>query len=204
MLDLKTFCKKIEPFVVYYKRLVNSYNNTMYNILEKEIKLFLPQVQRKQKHGIITTLMSSFIGLTYEGISSFFHHKWNNALHEAVDAMDNKVNIQCNKLMQLKNSMLMYGVYNAKTLEKFINTVHDIHNTTSSHERLFAGEHSPSILWTLYAHSFGLHHYSTNSLLYLRIIQGKYIALYRELITKLHVYASAIRILAKDTYQILC
>ena len=36
----------------------------------------------------------------------------------------------------------MYGVYNAKTVEKLINTVHDIHNTTSSHERLFAGEHS--------------------------------------------------------------
>ena len=24
MLDLKTFCKKIEPFVVYYKRLIKS------------------------------------------------------------------------------------------------------------------------------------------------------------------------------------
>ena len=24
MLDLKTFCKKIEPFVVYYRRLINS------------------------------------------------------------------------------------------------------------------------------------------------------------------------------------
>ena len=44
-LDLKTFCKKIEPFVIYYKRLINSYNNTTQSILEKEIKLFLPQVQ---------------------------------------------------------------------------------------------------------------------------------------------------------------
>ena len=31
--------------------------------------------------------------------------------------MDNKANIQCNKLMQLENLMLMYGVYNAETLE---------------------------------------------------------------------------------------
>ena len=75
MLDLKTFCKKIEPFVVYYRRLINSYNNTTHNILEKEIKLLLPQVKRKQKCGIITTLVSSFIGLAYEGISSFLHHK---------------------------------------------------------------------------------------------------------------------------------
>ena len=57
MLDLKTFCKKIEPFVIYYRRLTNSYNNTTHNILQKEIKLLLPQVQRKQKHGIITTLV---------------------------------------------------------------------------------------------------------------------------------------------------
>ena len=111
--------------------------------------------------------------------------------------MDNKANIQYNKLMKLESTMLMYGVYNAETLEKLINTVHNIHNTTSSHERLFTGEHSPSIFWTLYAHSLGLQHYSTNSLLYLRIIQDKYIALYRELITQLHTYASAIRILVK-------
>ena len=111
--------------------------------------------------------------------------------------MDDKPNIQCNKLMKLENLMLMYGVYNAKTLEKLINTVHNIHNTTSSHERLFGSEHSPSIFQTLYAHSLGLQHYSTNSLLYLRIILDKYIALYRELITQLHTYASSFRILPK-------
>ena len=77
MLDLRTFCKKIEPFVVYYKRLIKSYNNTVHNILENEINLLLPQIPRKQKHGIITTLMSSFIGLAYEGISSFLHHRQN-------------------------------------------------------------------------------------------------------------------------------
>ena len=64
--------------------------------------------------------------------------------------MDAKANIHHNKLMKLENSMLMYGVYNAETLEKLINTVHDIQNTTSSHEILFAGEHSPSIFQTLY------------------------------------------------------
>ena len=83
-------------------------------------------------------LISSFIGLAYEGISSFLHHKWNKALHKAVRIHGNKATIQCNKLMQLENSMLMYGIYNAETLEKLITTVHNIHNTTSSHERLFA------------------------------------------------------------------
>ena len=44
--------------------------------------------------------------------------------------MDNKANIQYNKLMQLENSMLMYNIYNAETLEKLFTTVHNIHNTT--------------------------------------------------------------------------
>ena len=142
-------------------------------------------------------LVTSFIGLAYEGISSFLHNRQNKALHKAVNAMDSKANIQHNKLMQLENSMLMYGVYNMETLEKLINTVHNIHNTTSSHERLFTAQHSPSIFRTLYVHSLGLHHYSINSLLYLRTIMDKYIALYRELIIQLCIYASAIRILAK-------
>ena len=115
-LDLKTCCKKIEPFVIYYKRLVKSYNNTMHNILENEINLLLPQIPRKQKHGIITTLVYSFIGLAYKSISSFLHHRQSTALHIAINARDNKANIQHNELMQLENSMLMHGVYNAETL----------------------------------------------------------------------------------------
>ena len=75
MLDLMTFCKKIEPFVLYYKRLIKSYNNMAHNILENEKKLILPQIPNILKHGIITILVSSFIGLAYEGISSFLHHK---------------------------------------------------------------------------------------------------------------------------------
>ena len=77
----------------------------------------------------------------------------------------------------------MYGVYNAETLEKLIWTVHNIHNTTTLHEKLFMGQHSPSVFKTLYALSLGLCHYSINSLLYLKTIQDKYIALYRELIS---------------------
>ena len=105
--------------------MIKSYNNTAHNILENEINLILPKSPRKQKCGIITTLVSSFTGLAYEGISSFLHHKQNKALHKAVKAMDNKATIQCNKLMQLENSMLMYDIYNAETLEKLINTVHN-------------------------------------------------------------------------------
>ena len=70
------------------------------------------------------------------------------------------------KLMQLENSMLIYGIYNRETFQKLINTVHNIHNTTSLHERLFAGQQSSLTLRSLYANSLGIHHYSINSLLY--------------------------------------
>ena len=99
--------------------------------------------------------------------------------------------------MKLDDTILMYGIYNAETLEKLIKTVHEIHNKTSSHEKLFAGKHNHSVFRMLYAHSLGLQHYSTNSLLYLRITQDKYISMYRELITQLCAYVSGIRILVK-------
>ena len=185
LLDQLAFCKKIEPYVFHYKRQIKSYNNTAHNILKNVIDLILPQIPRKQKGGIITTIVSSFIGLAYEGISSFLHHKWSKTLHKAVEAMDSKTTIQHNKLIQLENPMLMYDIYNAEILEKLINTVHHIHNTTSFHERLFAGQQSPLTFRLLYAKALGLQHYSISSLLYLRMVQDKYISLSKELITKL-------------------
>ena len=164
--------------------------------MQYDIRLLLPQVSR-QKCGIITTLVSSFIGLAYEGISSFLQQKYENALHKAVNAINNQVNIQHNKLMKLDDTMLMYGVYNAETLEKLIRTVHEINNATSLHEKLFAGKHDHSLCRILYTDALGMQQYATNSLFFLRIIQDKYISLYRELITQLCTYVSASRILAK-------
>ena len=82
-------------------------------------------------------------------------------------------------------------------LEKLFNTVHHIHNTTSSHERLFAGQQSSLTLRSLYVNALGLPHCSINLLIYLRTGQDKYIVLYRELITQLHIYTTSIQILAK-------
>ena len=134
-----------------------------------------------KKQGIITTLVSDFIGLAYEGMSSFLQQKCKNALHKAVNAANNQANVQCNKLMKLDDTMLMYGIYNAETLEKLIKTVHEIDNVTSSHEKLFAGEHDHSLFRILYTDALGVQQYATNSLLFLRIIQDKYILLYSEL-----------------------
>ena len=100
--------------------------------------------------------------------------------------MDDQVNIQHNQSMKLDDTMLMYGMYNAEMLEKLINTVHEVHNATSSHEKLFAGEHNHSLFRMFYTDALCIQQYATNSLLFLRIIQDKYISLYRKLITQLH------------------
>ena len=79
--------------------------------------------------------------------------------------MNNEVDMQHNKLLKLDNTMLMYGIYNADTLEKLINTVHEIHNVTS-HEKLFAGEHNTAIFRLLYMDALDIQQYAFNSLLF--------------------------------------
>ena len=45
--------------------------------------------------------------------------------------MENKVDLQCNKIFHLEDSMVMCGVYNSDTLEDVLNTVHILHNRTT-------------------------------------------------------------------------
>ena len=145
-------------------------------------------------------LVSSFIGLAYEGISSFLQWKHRNILYKAVIAMSNQANIQCNKLMKLDNTMLMYGIYNVETLEKLINTVHEIHDVTSHMKKYLQGNITHLCSGCLYTNALSIQQYAINSLLFLRIIQDKYKSQYRELITQLRIYVSAIRCLQKDIY----
>ena len=177
--ELKTYCNKIKSFVLHYSNLIKSYNNTVYNILENKIKPLLSWTSR-QKCGIVTTLVSGFVGLAYEEISSFLQRKCEDALQKVVLAMNNEADIHHNKLLKLDNTMLMYGIYNADTLEKLLNTVQEIHNVTSSHEKLFAGDHNPAVFMLLYTNALGVQQYAFNSLLFLRVVQDKYISLYRE------------------------
>ena len=58
----------------FYKQQIKSLNETGHHILKNEVDLILPQFPtiRKEKRDIITLLISGFIGLAYEGISSFY------------------------------------------------------------------------------------------------------------------------------------
>ena len=96
--------------------------------------------------------MSVFIGLAYEGISSFLHNRMHKALHKAVKVINRQTTTQSNKLMHLENFMVMYGVYSGvETLENLINTVHCMHNSTTEIERIFAGELNAPCTWYINA-----------------------------------------------------
>ena len=63
---------------------------------------------------------------------------------------------------------------------------------------LFAGQTSAAYKAYSQMHgASGIQHYTVNSMLCLCTIKDKYVAIYNELILQLHIYAKAVRILAK-------
>ena len=66
---------------------IKALNIMALHLLKNEVDLILPKFYgQKSKRGIFGTLISGYIGLAFEGISNFLHHKRHNALHKAVKA----------------------------------------------------------------------------------------------------------------------
>ena len=109
--------------------------------------------------------------------------------------MNQKANIERNRVFHLEDSMIMYGVYNVDTLEKLIQMVHKMNNRSIWYEKLYAGQ--VNNWFEKYSASQGINHYAIHSLLYLRTIQEKYVKLYERFVNQLKEYSSAIRVLSK-------
>ena len=71
---------------------------------------------------------------------AFYITKDKKALHKAAQAMKNKVELQCNKIFHLEDSVVLYGIHNLDTLEALIYTVHGLHNQSTWNEKLFLWE----------------------------------------------------------------
>ena len=102
---------------------------------------------------------------------------------------------QRNKLMHLENSLVMYGIYNAETLEKLVKTVQVIQSRQSLIGNLFTGQTAAYETYLQMHEACGIQHYMINSMLYLQMIDDKYIEIYNEFISQLQIYAKAVRIL---------
>ena len=86
-------CRRIASYVKFYKQQIDYYNQTAYNILQNEIGLILPSFNNRKKRFLTTilgTIASKVIGLVFEGISCFLHHKKHKALQKAVNIINSK------------------------------------------------------------------------------------------------------------------
>ena len=144
---LLKYCRKIAPYAQLYLRQIQYYNWTAYDTLINDIGKILPKFPTANRHkrGVILTsilgsVASKVIGLAYEGISSFLHHKRHKALHKAVAVMNKRADIQCNQTHHSEDTMIMYGVYNSDTLADPIHTVHRMHSFTTWNEKTFTGK----------------------------------------------------------------
>ena len=80
-----------------YQRQIHYYNCTAYGTLAYDIDKILCKFLTDHRHkreavlaSILGSVASSVIGLAYEGISSFLHHKRHKALHKTVAVIDKK------------------------------------------------------------------------------------------------------------------
>ena len=136
-------CRRIAPYVKFYKQQIDYYNQTAYNILQNEIGLTLPSFNNRKKRFLTTilgTIASKVIGLAFEGISSFLHHKKHKALQKAVNVINSKSEIDHNRVYHLEETMIMYGKYNSDTLMQLVKTVHQMQNVTTWKEKIFVSE----------------------------------------------------------------
>ena len=64
-------------------------------------------------------LITGFIGLAFEGISSFLHKKGIKPyIEQSSMCQFEQTDMLRNKLMHLENTLVMYEIYNVETLEK--------------------------------------------------------------------------------------
>ena len=106
--------------------------------------------------------------------------------------------MQRNKPMHLENTMVMYGIDNAAILENLVKTVYTLHSRQTLYKYLFAGKTSTAYKSYLQMPDLhGIQHCTVNLMLYLRTTKDKYIEIYNEFISQLHIYAKAVRSLAK-------
>ena len=105
------------------------------------------------------------IGLAYEGISSFLHHKRHKALHKAVKVIETRADMQHNRVYHLEDTMIIFGTYNSDTLMDLIETVHKMHNITTLRETIFTGT-MPRWLKEQLINSNNEYRYATDSVLF--------------------------------------
>ena len=188
-------CRRIAPHVKSYKQQIGYYNQTTYNILQNEIGLILPSFNNNNNNNrkkrflttILGTIASKVIGLAFEGISSFLHHKRHKALQKAVNVINSKSEIDHNRVYHLEDTMVMYGKYNSDTLKELIKTVHQMQNVTNWKEKIYVSEMNEWLKHKL-ADIHNEYDYSIDAVLFLKTVKEKYVRMYENFKAELKSY----------------
>ena len=128
-------------------------------------------------------MVTGFISLAYECISSSLHNRRQKSLQKAFVDMENKINLERNRIFYLEDSMVMYGIYISDTLEQLIDTMLKMHNKTIWNEKLSASKNNHWYHW--YLSKDGVGPYAINSLLLLTMTREKYVKMYNRFIYQL-------------------
>ena len=205
-------CRRITPYVKFYKQQIDYYNQTAYNLLQNEIGLILPNFNSRKKRFLSTilgTIATKVIGLAFEGISSFLHHKRHKALQKAINALSFRTNINHKRVYHLENTMIMYGKYIPDTLMALIDMVHQMQNVTMWKEKIFVSEmnywlkHWLEDVHSEFNYSMDVEDvcsefdYSMDAALFLTTVKEKYVRMYEKFTNELRFYLKAIQILSK-------
>ena len=192
-------CRRITPYVKFYKQQIKYYNQTAYNILQNKIGLILPNFNNRKKRFLTTilgTIASKVIGLAFEGVSSFLHHKRHKALCKAVKVMNTRSEMDHNRVYHLEDTMIMYIKYNSDTLMELVKTVHQMQNTSTWKEKIFVSKMNGWLKHQL-ADIHNKFDYSIDAILFLTTVKEKYVRMYEKFINELKSYSRATRILSK-------
>ena len=192
-------CRRITPYVRFYKQQIPYYNQTAYNILQNKIVLILPSFNNRKKRFLTTvlgTIASKVIGLVFEGISSFLNHKRHKAVQKAVNVINSRSEIDHSRVYHLEETMIMYGKYNSDTLMELVKTVHQMQNVTTQKGKIFVSEMNKWLKHKL-ADIHNQFDYLIDVMLFLTTVKEKYVIMYEKFINELKSYSRAIRVLLK-------
>ena len=108
------YCQRIVSYVRLYQKQVQYYNWTAYYTLQNEINLILSTFtennsKKRFPSAVLGTVALKNVGLAFEGISSFLHHKRHKALNKAIKQINERQNIEHNRIYHLEYIMIMYG-----------------------------------------------------------------------------------------------
>ncbi len=144
---MEEWCIKATNYIHYLKQEEDYYLYRLKMLLAKDLYHALPELEPRGPRcahrglGILLSALPGLITLAVESISSFIRGKQEKYMVAAVNHLRSDREIDANRLQQLKDDFLMYGRYNADSLQQVIETLNSLHQKQTEVETKFEQMH---------------------------------------------------------------